>query len=181
VGARTLFNKRILVALLSGLLFVGCGEDVQKTSTSTTRAAKKEDKKKTVVEPPEEENGEEEEESVYTYIPDGKRDPFRSLLDIQRPVAPEQEEPLTPLQRVELQQLALLGVVVGLEEPKAMVLAPGGKSYILKKGTKVGKNNGKVIDINSEGVFIEETYYDFAGQVKTNTKSLKLPSREGDK
>lgn len=172
-------KKRILVALLSLIFFAGCGEDVQKASTSPDPAARKEVKKKTVPKPPEEETGEDEEESAYTYIPAGKRDPFRSLLDIQRPVAPQQEEPLTPLQRVELQQLTLLGVIVGLEEPKAMVLAPDGKSYILKKGTKVGKNNGKVVEINSEGVFIEETYYDFAGEVKTNTKSLELPDQEG--
>jgi type IV pilus assembly protein PilP len=62
---------------------------------------------------------------------------------------------------------------------KAMVVAPDGKSYVLAKGVKIGKNNGVVIEINSDAVRVEEKYYDFSGNVIENIQEIAVPRREG--
>jgi len=115
----------------------------------------------------------------YAYNPVGRRDPFKALIEAKKPTPVPSNEPLTPLQRIELNQLRLVGIIVGKGEPMAMVSAPGGKSYILKKGVKVGTNNGVVVGINTEGVIVEEKLYDFAGEILKNVQKIELPKREG--
>ena len=61
-----------------------------------------------------------------------------------------------------------------------MVDAPDKKSYILKIGTKVGKNNGVVVDISVDTVYVKERYQDFSGDVHENIVEIGLPDREGD-
>lgn len=118
----------------------------------------------------------EPEPPVYRYDPDG-RDPFESLLTIKKPVAPEGM--LTPLQKFDIGQLRLIGVIIGKGDPRAMVVAPDGKSYILKKGVKVGKNDGTVIELNQDVVRVQERYVDFSGEIRTVIQEIMLPKREG--
>lgn len=122
---------------------------------------------------------EEQTEPEYVYQSEGRRDPFLPLTAIRKPVGVEATEPLTPLQQFELEQYRLIGVIVGLDNPRAMVVAPDGKSYILKKGIKIGKNNGVVLHISGESVQVEEKYYDFSGNVRTNIQDIVVPKREG--
>jgi type IV pilus assembly protein PilP len=115
---------------------------------------------------------------AYAYDPAGRRDPFVALLEVRKPVM-ESDEPLTELQQVDLGKLRLIGVIIGKGVPMAMVVAPGGKSYFLKNGVKVGRNNGVVIGIDAEGVSVQEKYYDFVGEVRKNIQKIELPKREG--
>jgi type IV pilus assembly protein PilP len=114
----------------------------------------------------------------YVYDPTGRRDPFEPLTMVKKPIL-QQNTPLTPLQKYDLGQLRLIGVIVGKGEPRAMVIAPDGKSYILKKGTMVGKNDGVVVRIKSDTVQVEERYYDFSGVIRKNIELIQLPKREG--
>ncbi len=114
----------------------------------------------------------------YVYNPAGRRDPFASPMEIRRLIVPD-DTPLTPLQSYDLSQLRLTGVVVGMKKPKAMVSSPDGKNFIIEMGTKVGKNNGTVVEINRDGVLVEEVYYDFSGEVRKSIQSIQLPKREG--
>ena len=114
----------------------------------------------------------------YVYDPSGRRDPFEPLTSIKKPIA-QQDVPLTPLEKFDLGQLRLIGVILGKGEPRAMVIAPDGKSYILKKGIKVGKNDGRVVGIKADAVLVEERYYDFSGEIRKSVESIQLPKREG--
>ena len=109
---------------------------------------------------------------------DGRRDPFVPLSRIRRPIEAS-DEPATPLQSYDLSQFRLAGVIVGKGASKAMVIAPDGKSYILSKGVKIGKNSGVVITISSESVLVEEKYFDFSGNVIENILEIAVPKREG--
>lgn len=123
---------------------------------------------------------EEAKEDEFVYETEGRRDPFMPLSRIVKPVIKVvDEEPQTPLQSYDVVQFKLIGVIVGKGAPKAMVVAPDGKSYILAKGVKIGKNNGVIIDITSEAVSIQETYYDFSGNVIENIQEITVPRREG--
>lgn len=114
----------------------------------------------------------------YIYDPSGRRDPFAPLTMVKKPLS-IQEAPLTPLQNFDLGQLRLIGVIVGKGASTAMVTAPDGKSYILKKGTKVGKNDGVVVGVKPDAVLVEERYYDFSGAIRKNIEAIQLPKREG--
>jgi type IV pilus assembly protein PilP len=157
--------------VFGGLL--GCSEE---TTTAQPQAAKVRKPPAKQVPPPEVK--EEEKVAEFVYITDGRRDPFVPLSRIRRPVT-ESAEPETPLQSYDISQFRLAGVIVGKGASKAMVIAPDGKSYILSKGIKIGKNNGVVITINSDSVVIEEKYYDFSGNIIENIQEIAVPKREG--
>lgn len=59
-----------------------------------------------------------------------------------------------------------------------MVEDATGKGYFLKKGTEIGKNDGKVTKILQDKLIIEETYQDIYGQTKINKISLFLHQLE---
>ncbi|MBE0596255.1 MAG: pilus assembly protein PilP [Desulfuromonadales bacterium] len=113
----------------------------------------------------------------YAYDPAGRRDPFEPLVAIKRPLLTN--EPQTPLQAYDISQYRLAGIIVGKGESMAMVMAPDGKSYILKKGIKIGKNNGSVIAIRPDTVLIEESFIDYSGDLKKSVQEIALPKREG--
>jgi len=165
--------------LLSVVIVSGCSEEPAKPAPKKKKVEKVEapmpkDNKNV--------NGAEElteaKQPVYSYDPTGRRDPFEVLLAVRKPGIVS-NEPLTPLQKVDLGQLRLIAVIVGKGAPMAMVSAPGGKSYILKKGIKVGRNNGVVIGIDPDGVSVQENYYDLAGEVRESVQKIELPKREG--
>ena len=121
---------------------------------------------------------EEPKEIAYVYDPTDTRDPFKSPFSIIIEIQVDNQIPLTPLQKIDLDQLRLIGLIIGKGEPRAMVIAPDNKSFILKKGIKVGRNNGTVADITTEAVLIEEQYLDFVGETKKRIQKIKLPKRE---
>jgi type IV pilus assembly protein PilP len=116
----------------------------------------------------------------YIYLAENRRDPFQPFLLIMRPVDSEADlSAQTPLQQYETLQYKLSAIIVGYNQPMAMVIAPDGKSYVVRKGMKIGKNSGTVVQINKEGFIVEEKYRDFTDVVRTNILEIKLPKREG--
>lgn len=116
----------------------------------------------------------------YTFTTENRRDPFQPFLLIKRPVDAEADlSAQTPLQQYETLQYKLSAVIVGYGQPMVMVIAPDGKSYVVRKGMKIGKNGGIVMQINKEGFIVEEKYRDLTDVVRTNILEIKLPKREG--
>jgi type IV pilus assembly protein PilP len=161
------------VFIFSGL--VGCSEE---TATTPQPKATKVRKPASKQVPAPVAKEEETKEEAFVYVTDGRRDPFVPLSRIRRPIEAS-DEPATPLQSYDLSQFRLAGVIVGKGASKAMVIAPDGKSYILSKGVKIGKNSGVVITINSEAVLVKEKYFDFSGNVIKNVQEITVPKREG--
>ena len=122
-----------------------------------------------------------EEELAYVYDPSGTRDPFKSPLGTLVEIPIDNSIPLTPLQKFDLDQLRVIGVIIGKGEPRAMVIAPDNKSFVLKKGIKVGRNNGSVVDITTDAIIVEEQYLDFTGEIKSTMQEIKLPKQGGVK
>lgn len=177
-------NIRLLTLLVSAvllsLLLTACGEDPQPPynpqSSRPQGSAAKAGNAAALPEQPVEET-----EEVYVYDPTGTRDPFKSPLGTISDLSSTGDIPLTPLQRFDLDQLRVIGVIVGKGEPRAMVIAPDNKSFVLKKGTKVGRNNGTVVAITTETIQVEEQYLDYAGDIKSTIQEIKLPKRGGVK
>jgi type IV pilus assembly protein PilP len=96
-------------------------------------------------------------EPEWAYSSAGKRDPFRNVLaDLERAQGSLATRCATPLGRFEIEQLKIVAVVTGLEDPVAMVEAPNGVGYSVRRGACIGKNGGVVASIRSGEVVVSE-------------------------
>jgi type IV pilus assembly protein PilP len=116
---------------------------------------------------------EETDADSYRYHPEGKRDPFLSPF-YHRPEQPEPEEAKTPLQRFDLGQLKLVGVIMEESEPKALIEDSGGLGYIVTKGTPIGSKGGIIKAIEARRVVVEEYEVDFYGKRQVQERELLL-------
>jgi type IV pilus assembly protein PilP len=112
----------------------------------------------------------------YFYDPRGKRDPFRSIRYLN---AETEKKDFGPLGDFELGQLELSAVIWDAGNPRALVLDPGGRSYIVREGSAIGKNNGQVIHIGDNLVLVKETYENFAGEKTTKDVELRIRLSQG--
>ncbi|MGE0084430.1 MAG: pilus assembly protein PilP [Desulfococcaceae bacterium] len=129
------------------------------------------------------------------YNPKGKADPFEPLLREENKKAekpPEQKEEavsskpkppprrLTPLERLDLGQLKLVGIIRAENGNKALVEEASGKGYIIVKGTYIGIHSGIVVDILPDRVVVEEQDEDVLGKVTVRKRELKFNRPEGE-
>ncbi len=115
---------------------------------------------------------EKKEEAEYSYNPVGKPDPFRPF--IQLASRGSRTAAATPLQKFDISQLKLVAIITASDGNIALVEDATGKGYFLRKGTWIGKNDGKVTRILKDSVIIHEVYQDIFGQSKTNEVTLFL-------
>jgi type IV pilus assembly protein PilP len=170
------FFPSVSVLIIFLFLMTGCGggspptilpqKDKSPAVTKKETAPEKVDEKK--------ESLEKKEEMEYTYNPVGKPDPFKPFIQMTSTKEYSKSAPLAPLQKYEISQLKLVAIIVAPEGNIAMVEDLLGKGFFLKKGTEIGKNDGKVKKILIDKVIIEEVYEDSLGQKKTNEISLFL-------
>jgi len=131
---------------------------------------------------PEKKEGINKKGGKYSYNSMGKRDPFKPFISKATVgKGKTRGERLVPLQRYNFNQLKLIGIIWRDDKniAAAMVEDPEGRGYVLKKGTLLGENNGRVINILKDRVIIEEVYRNNSGKIKTRTASLKLHNAEG--
>jgi type IV pilus assembly protein PilP len=120
---------------------------------------------------------------TYVYDAKGKRDPFKSFIKKQKVQITKPKVPLTPLQEYDISQLKLTGIITGTGEEgenRAMVADPTGKGFILKKGTLIGRNFGRVERIEEKVVIIIEDVQDFLGNIITKEIPLTLETEGGE-
>jgi len=119
------------------------------------------------------------------YNPKGKVDPFEPLFREKPDVAVVKKKrkkriPRTPLEKIDLSQLKLVGIILASSGNKALVEESNGKGYVIKAGTYVGTNAGKVVQIEKDKVIVAEEYEDVLGNVSIRNKELKLPKPPGE-
>jgi type IV pilus assembly protein PilP len=113
-------------------------------------------------------------EWVYSSV--GKRDPFRSFLaDMPGQGAALLSRCNTPLGRFELEQLKLVAVVTGLSDPVAMMEAPNGVGYSVRRGACLGKNGGVVQAIRTGEVLVSEWAIKADGTRDKTQTVVRLP------
>lgn len=118
------------------------------------------------------------------YNPTGKIDPFKPLFQEKPKLARKSQRkkrlPQTPLERIDISQLKLVGIILASSGNRALVEESTGKGYVIKKGTYIGTNSGKVVKINKETVIVEEEIEDVSGKVVVRKKEIKLPKPPGE-
>jgi len=106
------------------------------------------------------------------------RDPFRSFEWERRELASEDVEG-GPLEQFDVSQLSVIAVVWKTGSARALVEDPGGQSYIIAKGTRIGKNDGTVTKIDDNLVVVNESYEDYLGNVTQKDVELRIRRSEG--
>ena len=119
------------------------------------------------------------------YNPKGKADPFEPFIkdegqQVAKSLRPKKRTPQTPLEQIELGQLKLVAIIAAATGNRALVEESSGKGYILKEGTYVGMNSGKVVGIAIDKVLIEEEFEDVYGKTITQKKEITLPKPPGE-
>jgi type IV pilus assembly protein PilP len=119
----------------------------------------------------------------------GKIDPFAPLFKdepvkqarrgVEKKVS-KKRIPLTPLEKIDLSQLKLVGVIQAPSGNKALVEEASGKGYIVAKGTYIGLHAGRILEILSDRIIVEEEIEDILGKVTIDRKELKIQKPPGE-
>lgn len=117
---------------------------------------------------------------AFMYSPVGKRDPFRSYLtelaEQSADTGPTRKKEET--EEFEIDQYRLTGLITGIAQPKAMVEDPAGRGHVLRIGTRLGKNGGRVTRIANFGIVVVEETRDPTGKRVKLPIAIKLPRSE---
>jgi len=114
---------------------------------------------------------------VGGYDPAGRRDPFAPVL--QQIALGQVDLSLPPLQRVGLTDMNLIAIIWGAYGYTAMVQTPDGNGYAVRKGTRVGPNNGVVSAITEKGIVVQERFTDVYGRKQEREYVKLLHPKEG--
>lgn len=100
---------------------------------------------------------------TYSYNPSGKPDPFRPFIVIETTPKPKQETAVKkkrtsifPLQRAETTSYKVVGIVGNEDHRVAIAEDSAKKFYPLLIGTRIGLNDGRVVEILADRVIVEE-------------------------
>jgi type IV pilus assembly protein PilP len=110
----------------------------------------------------------------YMYNPVAKRDPFRNLLLDPRsgPVDKVESMCAEPLCSFDLDQLTLVAVVSGDANPVGMLEDPARVGHLIRRNSRVGKQGGKVTQIERDCVVVTEYFQTPDGKVNPNRVNI---------
>ncbi len=184
------FRAYIILSFFSLFLLACAGEEApppQPKAPAKPPEAKVEAKKVEEAAP--------EAEIPFTYDPKGKPEPFKPFVEIPPPETAVRRPPLgppsapkapvararraptvppSPLQKFEIDQLKLVGIVWQVDEGRDLIEDPGGRGYIVGPGTPMGLKNGIIIKIEPDKVIIEEEEEDVEGRVSKKEVVMRL-------
>lgn len=105
---------------------------------------------------------------IYAYSPVSKRDPFRNMVDLADPAEKVVGPCSEPLCQFDLDQLSLVAVVSGGASPLAMVEDPSKTGFLVRRNSKIGKQGGKVTQIQRDCLEVTEFFESPDGKVNPN-------------
>ena len=105
------------------------------------------------------------------------KDPFRSY--VRRNQVDPEDVLRSPLERFDLSQLVVTGIIWGSKKPRALIEDPTGKGYIVDEGAGIGKNKGRIVGIGDNRVVVKETYVDFQNKATNKEVEIYLYERHG--
>jgi Tfp pilus assembly protein PilP len=108
-------------------------------------------------------------EPRFTYQAEGRRDPFRNILDAR--VVEEGAE------GIDFSSLKVAGIIWQRRSYFALVETADGLGHILRVNDPLGKT-GRVRQITPEGVVIEVRAKDFSGRLQTRMITLEMKRDE---
>ena len=120
-----------------------------------------------------------EEYVAYTYQPADRRDPFTPPQRAARPRSaagsgpqPDLNRPREPLEEFPIDGLKMVGTIGLSNNIKALVQSSDGNVHTVRTGNYLGRNDGKVLKITSNEIFIRELIPDGFGGYQEREISL---------
>ncbi|HIB53385.1 MAG TPA: hypothetical protein EYO39_00935 [Nitrospirales bacterium] len=113
-----------------------------------------------------------EQEEPYRYHSEGRRDPFRSILDVEQSSV-RTGAPLTPLEQFEPHQLRLVGIIWNSAGYHALLETPDGMAYTARLGTAIGVS-GTVSSVSEDHLVVQQSVRDVFGENKFQEVALNL-------
>lgn len=128
------------------------------------------------------------------YDSKGRIDPFEPLFQAKAEVSVSESTgksyqtirdsrrgKLTLLEKLDISQLKLTAIILSQNRNIAMVQESTGKGHVVKKGTYIGINSGRVVEIKKNIIIIEEEVEDFLGKIVVRKRELKLQKPLGER
>ncbi len=169
--SKTPFAGFTLILLLCGAGIAGCSDSGKPTAPITPASVKP---KQQLITQGTATATAEKPQVVFSYNPLGRRDPFSPI--IVRDERKAQSEDRPPLERYNLFEFKLTGLVWGGFGYNAMLEGPDGKGYFVRVGTIIGLNKGVVKKITKDAVVIEEKFKTISGE--TDRKEIVIELRK---
>jgi Tfp pilus assembly protein PilP len=119
---------------------------------------------------------EEKPKFVYTYNPAGRRDPFAPIIVRQEAKSKLSDRP--PLERYNLYEFKMMGVMWGGFGYNAMMEGPDGKGYFIRVGTVIGPNKGVVKKITQSSIIVEEKFKSSSGAPERKETVIELRKKQ---
>ena len=109
----------------------------------------------------------------FDYDPRGRRDPFVQP-SVERPLAPGGAHgPMLPLQRFDLGELKLTGVIWDVKRPRALIETPDKTTHVVGLNAKLGPKNGYIATIREGEIVVVETE-DQNGKLSSTSTVVKI-------
>jgi type IV pilus assembly protein PilP len=155
--------KTLLVALLA--VAAQATGSAQAPAAAPTPAAKAKPAPAAEQEPP----------SGYTYNPEGRRDPFVSL--VGRGSDPKEVKNSKGIPGLLVNEITVKGVIRGTSGYLAMIQAPDNKTYIIRSGDRLA--DGSVKTITQDGVVFSQDVHDPLSLVKSREVPKRVRAADG--
>jgi len=123
------------------------------------------------------------EKTTSSYDPKGRIDPFVPFIKKAEPTkgpAPVKQRHRGPLEKVDIDQLQLVGIIRAPSGNLALVQQASGKGYIIQKGTPIGIKEGHVAEILADQVVVEEKGVDSHNEPITVERLMKIKKPIGE-
>jgi type IV pilus assembly protein PilP len=175
--ARIRTSAAWLVALaLAAVLAAGCSQEAPPPQPVVRKPAPR-----AAAEPaPRKEADQKKAEPVALYDQRGKRDPFVSFVRAEPRVRGKDLAALPPLQRYELGELKVVGILWTKKGARALLEDAEGKGYSVTAGTRVGRAGGVVSRITAQEVFVREEYVGARGEKVVRENAMQLTKAGGN-
>ncbi len=115
------------------------------------------------------------------YDPAGKIDPFKPLFRATPKILPSSatyadndRKRTTALEKIDLSQLALTGIILAASGNKALVQEASGRGHVVTKGTYIGTHGGRVAEVLKDKVIVKEKMKDVMGKLYLQKTEMKL-------
>ncbi|MES2963593.1 MAG: pilus assembly protein PilP [Bdellovibrionota bacterium] len=94
---------------------------------------------------------------AFDYSPRGRRDPFVQPIPDKPVEQGPLHGPLLALQKFDLAQLRLVGIIWDVRKPQAMIKDPSGSTHLVGTNTRIGPRNGYIAVIREGEIVVVET------------------------
>jgi type IV pilus assembly protein PilP len=105
------------------------------------------------------------------------RDPFRRPL-IKAVASEEENKNLPELERFDLEQFKLVGVITGALKNKALISTPNGKMHVVSENMHIGTRKGVIKKVSVDSILVQEKVINILGKEEKMDVMLQFKKDE---